>query len=111
MELFEAVSAAKAVLTRDEEHLIPVYARYPVVMERGEGCTLYDVDGNRYLDMMGGLGVNALGHAHPRMVQTMVDQATRWCICRRSTPTPGRVCWRKSCVSCPNGGRFLFHRR
>ncbi len=69
--------AAKDILARDEEHLIPVYARYPVVMERGEGCTLIDIDGNRYLDMMGGLGVNALGHAHPRMVAAMVDQASR----------------------------------
>ena len=77
MEFFEAGSAAEAVLARDEEHLIPVYARYPVVMERGEGCTLYDVEGNRYLDMMGGLGVNALGHGHARMVATMVDQATK----------------------------------
>ncbi len=76
MELFEAGSSAKAVLARDEDHLIPVYARYPVVMERGEGCTLYDVDGNAYLDMMGGLGVNALGHAHPRMLQAMMEQAS-----------------------------------
>ena len=66
---------ASEILARDEEHLIPVYARYPVVMERGEGCFLFDVDGNRYLDMMGGLGVNALGHGHPRMVAAMVEQA------------------------------------
>ena len=67
--------AASEILARDEEHLIPVYARYPVVMERGEGCLLFDIDGNRYLDMMGGLGVNALGHGHPRMVAAMVEQA------------------------------------
>ena len=67
--------AATDILVRDEEHLIPVYARYPVVMERGEGSMLFDIDGNRYLDMMGGLGVNALGHAHPRMVAAMVEQA------------------------------------
>ena len=67
--------AARDVLTRDEQHLIPVYARYPTVMERGEGCYLFDLDGNRYLDMMGGLGVNALGHAHPRMLAAMTAQA------------------------------------
>ena len=67
--------AAREVLTRDEEYLLPVYARYPVVMERGEGCKLFDVDGKEYLDMMGGLGVNALGHAHPRMVAAIADQA------------------------------------
>ena len=44
-------------------------------MERGEGCHLFDTDGKRYLDTMGGLGVNALGHAHPRMVAVMADQA------------------------------------
>ena len=80
MEHFEARQgvdglSARDVLRRDEEHLIPVYSRYSVVMESGQGCRLMDVDGKRYLDMMGGLGVNALGHAHPRMMAAMVDQA------------------------------------
>lgn len=66
---------ARSVLKRDGEHLLPVYARYPVVMERGEGVYLFDSTGNRYLDLMAGLGVNALGHAHPRMVAAMADQA------------------------------------
>src|ERR1700690_463728 len=58
---------ARSILERDGDHLLPVYARYPVVMERGEGVYLFDSSGNRYLDLMAGLGVNALGHAHPRM--------------------------------------------
>ncbi len=66
---------ARETLERDEQHLIPVYARYPVVMERGKGCMLFDVEGNEYLDLMGGLGVNALGHAHPRLLAAMIDQA------------------------------------
>ncbi len=66
---------ARSILERDRDHLLPVYARFPVVMERGEGVYLFDSSGNRYLDLMGGLGVNALGHAHPRMVAAMVDQA------------------------------------
>jgi acetylornithine/succinyldiaminopimelate/putrescine aminotransferase len=69
--------AASEILARDEEYLLPVYARYPVVMERGEGCRLFDVNGNSYLDMMGGLGVNALGHAHPRMLAAMTEQAAK----------------------------------
>lgn len=56
---------------------MPVYPRYPVVMERGEGVYLYDSTGNRYLDLMGGLGVNALGHAHPRMVAAAAEQAAK----------------------------------
>jgi predicted acetylornithine/succinylornithine family transaminase len=68
---------ARSILERDGEHLLPVYARYPVVMERGEGVYLFDSSGNRYLDLMAGLGVNALGHAHPRMVAAMADQAAK----------------------------------
>lgn len=66
---------AHSILDRDSETLLPVYARYPVVMDHGKGVYLYDTSGNEYLDLMAGLGVNALGHAHPRMVEAMADQA------------------------------------
>jgi acetylornithine/N-succinyldiaminopimelate aminotransferase len=68
---------AHRILARDSETLLPVYARYPVVMDHGTGVYLYDTSGNRYLDLMAGLGVNALGHGHPRMVAAMVDQASK----------------------------------
>jgi predicted acetylornithine/succinylornithine family transaminase len=77
MKVSSEDSISRDILQRDDEFLIPVYARYPIVMERGEGCTLFDVDGHEYLDMMGGLGVNALGHAHPRMLAAMRDQAEK----------------------------------
>ena len=84
---------ARELLDRDDQHLIPVYARYPVVMERGEGCSLFDVDGRRYLDLMAGLGVNALGHGHPRMMAAMVDQAAKMVHVspQYSNPWPGRL--------------------
>lgn len=66
---------AEELLHRDAECLLPVYARFPVVMERGDGMYLYDVAGRSYLDLMAGLGVNALGHAHPRLVKIMAEQA------------------------------------
>ncbi len=68
---------ALSILSRDSETLLPVYARYPVVMDHGTGVYLVDSSGNRYLDLMAGLGVNALGHAHPRMVAAMADQAAK----------------------------------
>jgi predicted acetylornithine/succinylornithine family transaminase len=74
---FRQDADAQQILENDAEHLLPVYARYPVVMERGEGVTLYDTSGNHYLDLMAGLGVNALGHAHPRMVAAIADQAAK----------------------------------
>ena len=68
---------AHRILASDAEILLPVYARYPVVMDHGKGVYLYDTSGNCYLDLMAGLGVNALGHAHPRMVAAMADQASK----------------------------------
>jgi acetylornithine/N-succinyldiaminopimelate aminotransferase len=77
MARFQQNAAAEAILRRDSEFLLPVYSRFPVVMERGEGVYLFDGSGNKYLDMMAGLGVNALGHAHPRMVRATAEQAAK----------------------------------
>ncbi len=77
MARFRQNPAAEKVLVRDSEFQLPVYARFPVVMDRGEGVYLFDSSGNRYLDMMAGLGVNALGHAHPRMVRATAEQAAK----------------------------------
>ena len=57
--------------------LIQTYARYPLVIARGRGCWVYDTQGRRYLDFLSGLGVNALGHAHPRIVKVIREQARR----------------------------------
>jgi acetylornithine/N-succinyldiaminopimelate aminotransferase len=75
--MIEDSSETGEIADRNRQHLLPVYAPYTVVMERGEGVFLFDVDGNQYLDMMAGLGVNALGHAHPRMVAATIDQASK----------------------------------
>ncbi len=53
------------------------YARLDLRFERGEGPYLYDSDGRRYLDFMAGIGVNALGHAHPKMVEALGAQAAK----------------------------------
>ena len=58
----------------EREYLLQNYSRYPLVLERGEGCYVDDVDGNRYLDFIAGIGVNALGHAHPRITKVIREQ-------------------------------------
>lgn len=60
-----------------EEHryLFQNYGRQPVVVERGQGTRVWDVDGNEYLDFVGGVAVNALGHAHPVIAGAIADQA------------------------------------
>jgi acetylornithine/N-succinyldiaminopimelate aminotransferase len=54
-----------------------VYSRTPLAFERGEGARLYTEDGEAYLDCMAGIAVNALGHAHPKLVKTLKEQADK----------------------------------
>src|SRR3979490_1411391 len=61
----------------EKRFLLPPYNRYPIGFERGKGVFLYDLEGKRYLDFVAGLGVNALGHAHPRIVKTIREQAAK----------------------------------
>src|SRR5436190_9573820 len=65
------------IIERERQFLLQTYHRYPVVLARGKGVFLYDLDGKRYLDFVAGLGVNALGHAHPRIVKVIREQAVR----------------------------------
>ncbi|MDI1281115.1 aspartate aminotransferase family protein [Brevundimonas sp.] len=58
-------------------HLMGVYNRAPVEVERGEGSRLYAADGTVYLDCVMGISTNALGHAHPKLVQAVKDQAEK----------------------------------
>jgi acetylornithine/N-succinyldiaminopimelate aminotransferase len=58
-------------------HLMPTYARLAVAFARGEGMWLWDTEGRRYLDGLAGIAVNGLGHAHPRFVRALAEQAAR----------------------------------
>lgn len=55
--------------------LMNTYGRLPVQFEHGQGCYLFDKDGNKYLDAISGIGVNALGHSHPALVKCLQEQA------------------------------------
>lgn len=58
-----------------EKYLMGNYARFPLVLKRGNGATVVDVDGKRYLDFVSGVAVNVLGHCDPRVVKTLQKQA------------------------------------
>src|SRR6266540_2913894 len=68
-------AAAQSVMDLERDYVLQNYARYPLVLHRGKGCHVYDLSGNRYLDFIAGIGVNALGHAHPRIVRVIREQA------------------------------------
>jgi predicted acetylornithine/succinylornithine family transaminase len=59
----------------DQKFVFQTYKRFPLLLTRGRGVYVYDDSGKRYLDMLGGLAVNSLGHAHPRIVKAIADQA------------------------------------
>jgi acetylornithine/N-succinyldiaminopimelate aminotransferase len=61
----------------ERAYAIPTYARNPVEFVRGSGCTLWDADGNEYLDFLAGISVLNIGHCHPRVVAAVCEQAGR----------------------------------
>ncbi|HXO35823.1 MAG TPA: aspartate aminotransferase family protein [Candidatus Acidoferrales bacterium] len=65
------------IVELEKKYLLGTYNRYPIVLTRGKGVFVYDLQDRRYLDFVSGLGVNALGHAHPRVVKTLREQAGR----------------------------------
>ena len=64
-------------MDRERKYLLQNYARYPLALARGKGCYVFDTEGRRYLDFITGIGVNALGHAHPRIVKVVREQTAR----------------------------------
>jgi 4-aminobutyrate aminotransferase len=70
---------ARAIIARDARVVSPSYTRgYPLVIERGTGCTVEDVDGNLFLDCAAGIAVCATGHSHPDVVRAVTAQAERF---------------------------------
>jgi len=70
---------ARAIIERDSKVVSPSYTRdYPLVIARGEGATVEDVDGNVFLDCTAGIAVTSTGHSHPEVVQAIVEQAGRF---------------------------------
>ena len=70
---------AKAMIERDRKVISPSYQRgYPFVMDHGKGSEVWDVDGNRFLDFMGGIAVVSTGYSHPKVVKTIQEQAEKF---------------------------------
>jgi len=70
---------AKELIARDAAVISPSYTRgYPLVMARGKGARVWDVDGNEFIDFTTGIAVTATGHAHPAVVQAIKDQADKF---------------------------------
>ena len=97
---------ARAVIEQDEAVCSPSLTRvYPLVVARGEGAVIEDVDGNRFLDFNAGIGVNATGHAHPEVtarVHEQVDACLHYCSSDFYHPVHADLCERLA-NSVPDG--------
>ena len=69
------------VVNMIDEYYMPVFARYNIALSHGEGPYAYDLDGKKYLDFLAGIAVNLLGHAHPRLVGAIAEQAGKMIHC------------------------------
>ena len=74
--MMNMTAVSSDVIATEARSILQVYRRNPVVFERGEGCRLYTAEGRAYLDLISGVGVAALGHAHPKLAAAIAAQAT-----------------------------------
>jgi acetylornithine/N-succinyldiaminopimelate aminotransferase len=88
--------------------VLPTYAREDVAFARGEGAYLFDENGERYLDFAAGIAVNALGHAHPKLVAALSDQAAKLWHTSNLYRVPGQECLAKRLVAATFADTVFF---
>lgn len=71
----------KTIIEETEQYYLPVFGRYPMVMELGQGCRVWDDEGNEYVDAFAGIAVNSLGYNHPVLVKAISEQAAKLMHC------------------------------
>ena len=69
------------IFAKDERDYLPVFARYKIVLDHGDGVYVYDTQGKKYIDFLGGIAVNVLGHNHTELVKAVAEQAGRMIHC------------------------------
>jgi len=78
-------------IEKSDRYIMKTYGRYPIVPVRGEGCRLWDADGKEYLDFLGGVAVNNLGHCHPKVVAALQKQAAELIHCSNYYHIPQQI--------------------
>lgn len=71
----------KTIIEETEKYYLPVFGRYPMVMELGQGCRVWDNEGNEYVDAFAGIAVNSLGYNHPVLVKAISEQSSKLMHC------------------------------
>jgi len=75
------MTTASHMIEATSPHVMTTYGRLPIALSHGQGCRVWDVNGTCYLDALGGIAVNTLGHNHPRLVPALQDQVSKLIHC------------------------------
>lgn len=81
----------KTIIETEDAHTAHVYQKFNLVIEKGSGAILWDINGKRYIDCMGGYGVSLVGHCHPRVVEAIHNQVEKLITCHGSLYNKTRV--------------------
>ncbi|WP_446665775.1 acetylornithine transaminase [Flexivirga sp. B27] len=98
-------------LQRYSDSILGVFGTPPLVLDRGDGCYVWDVDGRRYLDLVGGIAVNALGHGHPALVSAISKQAAEAVHVSNLFTSPGQIALAERLLQvsgAPDGSKVFF---
>ncbi|GGB42371.1 acetylornithine aminotransferase [Flexivirga endophytica] len=98
-------------LQRYSDSILGVFGNPPLVLDHGDGCYVWDVDGRRYLDLVGGIAVNALGHGHPALVSALSKQAGEAVHISNLFTSPGQIRLAERLLQisgAPEGSRVFF---
>lgn len=98
----------QTIVGTDQENYLPVFARYNLVLSHGEGPYVYDNEGNKYIDFLGGIAVNVLGHAHPALVKAVSEQAGKMIHCSNLYYTEEQATLAKKLVSLSGLGKAFM---
>ena len=96
------------VIADGQKYVMNTYGRLPMVIDRGEGCYVWDLDGNRYLDLVAGIAVNSLGHCHPALVKAIQEQSEKLMHCSNLYWIENQVALAKLLVEKSGLGKAFF---
>lgn len=100
--------STQEVIADGQKYVMNTYGRLPIVIDRGEGCYVWDLDGKRYLDLVAGIAVNSLGHSHPAVVKAIQEQCAKLMHCSNLYWIENQVVLAKLLVEKSGLGKAFF---
>lgn len=96
------------IYAKDAQDYLPVFARYKIVLDHGDGVYVYDTQGKKYIDFLGGIAVNVLGHNHHELVKAIAEQAGKMIHCSNLYYTQVQVDAAEKLIKLSGLGKVFF---